>query len=109
MNKFTIDRLMVLSGAGALRALKKIAGAVKGRALPLAGIVAAVSAVALGAAVLTPGTGILSATIFARAGFADPTDIKIKVKGRGNEIIHVPDARETAMQQIVIAPGGHTG
>src|SRR5688500_5586589 len=55
------------------------------------------------AARFTPGAGILSAPVFARASFADPTDIKFKVKGEGEGevVIHVPEAKETVMQQIV--------
>ena len=71
--------------------------------------VVAVSVVAV-AAVLTPGSGILSAPILARASFADPTDLTfVVVKGHHQEVTNVPNARETVMQQIVIAPGGHTG
>jgi len=62
------------------------------------------------AAVLTPSSGILSAPVFARASFAEPTDIRFKVgQGRNREVIQVLNARETVMQQIVIAPGGNTG
>jgi quercetin dioxygenase-like cupin family protein len=68
-----------------------------------------VSTAAAGTVLLTPGSGILSAPVFVRASFADPTDIKFKVKGGAQELIHVPQAQETVMQQIVIGPGGHTG
>ncbi len=71
-------------------------------------IIAAITTAA-GAALMTPGSGILSAPVFVRADFANPTDIKFKVKGVGQEVIHVPDAQQTLMQQIVIGPGGHTG
>ncbi len=91
-----------------LGAVKKITAVVKGRPLAFAAIAAAFSAVAV-AAVLTPGSGVLSGTVFARASFADPTDIKFKVKGQGQQVTLVNNARETVMQQIVIAPGGHTG
>jgi len=70
--------------------------------------VVAVSAVAV-AAVLTPSSGILSAPVFARASFADPTDIRFTIGGHSHEVINVNNAKETVMQQIVIAPGGHTG
>ena len=83
----------------------------------LVGVVA-VSIVAV-AAVLTPSSGILMAPVFVRASFADPTDVQFKINGvsqeivvRGQteeEVINVNNARETVMQQIVIAPGGHTG
>ena len=78
------------------------------RHLVVAAVIALASAGAI-AAVLTPGSGILSAPVFARASFADPTDIKFKINGHDKEVIHVPDARESVIQQIVIAPGGHTG
>ncbi len=70
--------------------------------------VLAVSAIAF-AAVLTPSSGILSAPVFVRASFVDPTDVRFKVKGQHQEVINVKDARETVMQQIVIAPGGNSG
>ncbi len=73
----------------------------------LVGLIA-VSVVAV-AAVLTPSSGVLSAPVFVRASFADPTDIKFKVMGQNQEVINVKDARETVMQQIIIAPGGNTG
>src|SRR5262245_64784048 len=61
----------------------------------------------------TPPSGILSATVFARStsGFADPTDLQFRVNwpGPGRQVIHVRNAAETVMQQIIIAPGGHTG
>ena len=47
-------------------------------------------------------------TVWARAGFADSVDIKIKLRDE-REVIHVPEAGDTVMQQIVIGPGGHTG
>jgi quercetin dioxygenase-like cupin family protein len=71
----------------------------------------AIAAVALlsGGALATPGSGVLSSAVRARAEFADPTDIKLKVEGQGQELIHVASARQTVIQEIVIAPGGHTG
>ena len=94
----------------ALCAIKNMTAVVKGRQLALAVIVAVVSTVAV-AAVLTPSSGILSAPVFARASFADRTDIRFKVgeRRRGQEVINVNNAQETVMQQIVIAPGGQTG
>jgi quercetin dioxygenase-like cupin family protein len=68
----------------------------------------ATATTAIGAPVLTPGTGVQSA-VQARASFLDPTDLKFKVKGSSEEVIHVLDARETVVQQIIIAPGGQTG
>ena len=70
---------------------------------------AAVSAVLAGVALATPPSGILSGTVFARAGFVDPVDIKLKVRGDDQEVISVREAAETVMQQVVIGPGGETG
>jgi quercetin dioxygenase-like cupin family protein len=63
-----------------------------------------------GAALATPPSGIVSATVVARAAFADPVDLKIKIKENGQEVVlHAPNAQDTVMQNIVIGPGGHTG
>ena len=91
----------------ALYAAKRIATFRKGRHLVLAAIVAALSAVGVAAA-LTPSS-LVSSVIFARASFADQTDIKFKIKGQGQEVINVNNAGDTVMQKIVILPGGHTG
>jgi len=61
------------------------------------------------AALLTPGSGVLSAAVKARASFVAPTDIKIKVGDGRQEVMHVPNAQETVVQEVIIAPGGHTG
>ena len=71
-------------------------------------LIGAISLTLAGAAVATAPSGIVSATVLARAGFVDPVDIKFKV-GQAPEVIHVPDARDTVMQRIEIGPGGHTG
>lgn len=91
----------------AVGGLKRNLALVRGRQLALAAIVAAISSVSV-AAVLTPPS-MVSGVIYARASFADPTDIKFKVKGLGEEVINVNNAGDTVMQKIVIAPGGHTG
>jgi quercetin dioxygenase-like cupin family protein len=71
---------------------------------------AAAIATGLAAATLaTSPSGIVSAPVLARAVFVDPVDIKFKVRGHHGEVIHVRNAQETVMQQIVIGPGGHTG
>jgi quercetin dioxygenase-like cupin family protein len=92
----------------AVCALKKNLTVVKARQVALAGIITAVFSVSV-SAVLTPPSGILSAPVFVRASFADPTDVKFKVKGQSQEVINVNNAQETVVQQIVIAPGGSTG
>jgi quercetin dioxygenase-like cupin family protein len=74
------------------------------------GLAGLVSAMALTGVVLaTPGSGVLSATVVARGTFADSTDIKFKVDGGGQEVMHAPNARQTVVQQIIIGPRGHTG
>jgi len=110
-NLISNNRLKDLSRSAAFsrafRAVKRIATGVTRRQLALAAIVAAASSVAV-AAILTPPS-MVSGLILARASFADPTDIKFKIKGQGQEVINVNNAGETVMQKIVIAPGGHTG
>jgi quercetin dioxygenase-like cupin family protein len=86
---------------------RKIKAISKGRQLALAAIVAAVSCVGV-AAVLTP-SHLAAGTVFARASFADPTDLKFKIKGQSQEVIQVNNAQETVIQQVIIQPGGHTG
>ena len=71
--------------------------------------VAAVLTVLTGAALATPSSNIVSATVVARASFVDPVDVKFKIKEAGQEVLHAPEALETVMQQIVIGPGGSTG
>lgn len=57
----------------------------------------------------TPPIGV-TGMVFARASFADPTDVKFKIKGAtSEEVVQVSNAQETVVQQIFIAPGGHTG
>ena len=106
------DHLQLLTravtGSTAVCALSKIPAVVSGRKLGLAAIIAAISSVSV-AAVLTPSSGILSAPVFARASFADPTDVKFKINGHSEEVVNVNNARETVIQQIVILPGGNTG
>ncbi len=72
-------------------------------------MVAGVGAALTAAVLASPGSGVLSATVVARAAFVDPTDIKFKIDDRGQEVILAPQAQETVMQQITIGPGGHTG
>jgi mannose-6-phosphate isomerase-like protein (cupin superfamily) len=114
MNKSTFNDLKVPNRSVALGAIKKITAAVKGRHLVLAAIVAMFSTGAFSTvAVATPPSGIVSATVFARANFADPTGLSFTIrslsKGQHNQYIVVPYAHETVVQQIIIAPGGHTG
>lgn len=69
-----------------------------------------VSALA-GVALATPGSNV-TGTVFAVAGFVDPVDIMIKLDEShepGIQVLHVRDAQNTVIQQIVFGPGGHTG
>jgi quercetin dioxygenase-like cupin family protein len=91
----------------AFSAGRKIKAVANGRQLALAAILTAVSCVSV-AAVLTPGH-LATGTVFARASFEDPTDLKFKIKGQSQEVIQVNNAQETVIQQVVILPGGHTG
>lgn len=70
----------------------------------------AVVVVTSGVALATPGSGVLSAPVVARGGFTAPVDVKFKVDGaHGRQVIHVRDAAETVVQQIVLAADGQTG
>ena len=79
-----------------------------GKWVLLAGVTAATASLG-GAAMATTPSGILSGAVLARAVFVDRVDIKFKVDQGPEEVIHANDARETVMQQILIAPGGSTG
>jgi len=57
----------------------------------------------------TQSSGVVSAVVLARAGFVDPVDMKLKIKDGRTEVIHVPDAQDTVIQQMVLAPGGQSG
>ena len=72
--------------------------------LAAAGVLAAALATVVFA---TPGSGVVG-TVMARAGFAETVDIKLKLRDE-SEVIHVPQAGDTVIQKIVVAPGGHTG
>jgi len=80
---------------------------VKKHIVALAAAGAVVAALAT-AALATPGFNVVSATVWARGEFADAVDIKLKLRDE-RDVLHVPDAADTVMQQIVIGPGGHTG
>jgi len=73
-------------------------------------VMSAVWVVALGGASLaTPGSNILSGAVMARASFVVPVDLKLKIGDGSLQVIHVSDAEQTVMQQVVIGPEGHTG
>lgn len=79
------------------------------RQLKFVAVIAALAGAVTAVVLATPGSGILSAEVVARANFQDPVDIKFKVNDGRQEIFHVPNAGETVMQKIVIGPGGQTG
>ncbi len=96
--------------------ITKLKATLTQRRLAVLVIVAAVPTVVVGAALATRPSGIVTAPVVARASFVDSVDIKFKIQGQKSkgggqrqEVIHVRDAQETVMQQIVIAPGGNTG
>lgn len=70
---------------------------------------AVVAACTFGTAYATPPSGVITAPVVARGAFADATDVKFKVTGHGQEVIHVDNAGDTIVQQILIAPGGNFG
>jgi hypothetical protein len=53
-----------------------------------------------GIALATPGSGIVSAPVLARATFADQFKIKLRDSSQGADVV---------VQQVTIAPGGQTG
>lgn len=73
-------------------------------------VVTAVVGVALAiTAFATPGSGVLSATVFARANFDESVDVKFKIGDGRKDVLHVPRTREMVVQKIVLSPGGQTG
>ena len=80
------------------------------RRLTSAALVAAGMALLVGAAVATPGSGA-TATVVARAAFADHVDFKLTIRDnrRGRDNIHVRNAADTVMQQIQFGPDAFSG
>jgi len=70
---------------------------------------AAAASTFVGVVLASPGSGVLSSTVVARAAFQALVDIKLKVQDGKQTVLHVANAQETVMQQIVLAPGGQTG
>lgn len=60
-------------------------------------------------ALATPPGGIVSAPVMARGAFADATDVKFKISGHGEHVIHVRNSADTIVQQIIFGPGGYFG
>ena len=78
------------------------------RAKSLLLALAAVATAFAGAVLATSGADI-NAVVHARAAFLNAVDIKVKVDDGHQQVLHVPNARDTVMQQIVVEPRGHTG
>ena len=79
----------------------------KARQYTLRGLAAGTAVALVAAAFATPPSGVVG-TPKARAGFAVPVDIKLKV-GDTPQVLHVTDAADTVMQQIVFSPGSQSG
>ena len=79
------------------------------RQLTLAAVGLALATALAGVVLATPASGVLSGTVVARGDFIEPVDIKIKVGDGPKDVIHVPNAQQTVVQQIILAPGGQTG
>ncbi len=65
-----------------------------------------------GVALATPGANVVSSIVYARAAFAGPVDLMFRFTENhapGTQVLHVLNAQDTVMQQIVFGPGGHTG
>ncbi len=73
-------------------------------------IAAAVVATLTAAALTTPESGTVGVVV-ARAAFFDDVNVQLSVKDalRGPETVYVRGAEDTVMQQIIFAPGGHSG
>ncbi len=80
------------------------------RAVTLGAAFAAILAIFPTVAVATEPVGAMT-TVFARGAFADRTNVKFAIKTGGDcrEILFARNAKDTVIQQIVIAPGGQTG
>lgn len=77
--------------------------------LTFAAVITVMAGAVTAVVLATPASGILSAPVVARGTFQIPVDIKFKVDDGRKDVIHVPNAAETVMQQVVFGPGGHTG
>lgn len=58
----------------------------------------------------TPGSGVLSGRTLAEGVFPDGLDVKVKVRGHhGTQVSSLKGDGRAVVQEIVLAPGGHTG
>jgi quercetin dioxygenase-like cupin family protein len=79
------------------------------RAARLCAKAALVAACAFGTAHATPPSGIITAPVVARGYFADATDVKFKITGRGQDVILAPNAGDTVVQRILFGPNSNFG
>lgn len=73
------------------------------------GAAAILATAVTGAVFATPASGVLSSMEVARGEFEDEVDIQFKIRNGNQEVLHVRDAQQTVMQQIVFGPGGQAG
>lgn len=76
--------------------------------VPAAALCAAVAVATVAGA--TPGSGVLSGKVLAQGVFAEGLDVKFKVDGHhGTQVSSVTGGGRAVVQEIILAPGGHTG
>lgn len=111
MNRSSLSYFESLNRSAVMGALEKITATFKARPLAVLTALAAILASSAPVAIATPPEGILSATVFAGpAAFADRTDIRFRInRGPGQEVISANKSENTLVQQVIIAPAGHTG
>ncbi len=112
MNKSTFNPFKRVERSVPLGAIHDISQPRKGRRLAALAALATILASSATVAFATPPVGIVSATVFATAAFADPTNVRFGIKDGhrcDREIINARNAQDTVMQQIIIAPGGNSG
>ena len=110
MNKSSLSCSRDPNRSAAMGAPEEITAIFKARRLAVLAALAAIIASSATVAVATPPEGIVSATVFATAGFADRTDLRFRVsKGSDQEVISANRSEDTVIQQVIIAPAGHTG
>ncbi len=85
-------------------------GTRRNRAIGAVGAAALLVTALAGQTLGTPGSGVISAAVLARADFTERVDVKFKIAtDHGLHVANAPAAGEVVMQEIVLAPGGQTG
>ena len=100
----------IASAAETAAAVAHLTTVARKRRLTSAAGIGAVVVLVAGVALATPGSGT-SATLVARAAFADHVDLKLSIQDghQGRDTIHVRNAADTVMQQIQFGPAGVSG